>query len=406
MPKKLPLEPSLARTLIEANKNDCLPQALTVAAMLSVEGTLLPGRSKHTDKKRKQPPSELPDGSGWGDHIQLLQIYKLWDQTNYSSDWVKDNLQKFAKDIILLLCSIFWANQGAGEAAEEGRQSVWVIAATIDFVRGACVKGIRVKFLKGMVRRKCEANFRAENAEDLDSPASGIKANGGDSSDNEATSSVIGSGTNNMQRSGVFSFSDNREGIKRSAGGDIAPTTRHYRSFYTIDHSARMSLRSRCEGVAGINTLMSVMGINLKSLHSEPCIQGLLIESCPSNPTWKSMRIAQMMKNEFPNQDLSILDLLRCEMGRQMLELERIGEMGVVKVLDSPSFRTNFLVMNPGFFHRRVRPPHLYPFVDAEVEGYVTEYVDTTKRLQAIAIYIPLSGWLLSHHLEYLDWIL
>ncbi|GJU71918.1 hypothetical protein Tco_1263323 [Tanacetum coccineum] len=50
---------------------------------------------------------------------------------------------------------------------------------------------------------------------------------------------------------------------------------------------------------------------------------------------------------------------------------------------------------DPGFFHRRVRPPHLYPFVDAEVEGYVTEYVDTTKRLQAIAIYIPLSGWVI-----------
>ncbi|GJZ09455.1 hypothetical protein Tco_0543738, partial [Tanacetum coccineum] len=43
---------------------------------------------KHTDKKRKQPPS---DGSGWGDHIQLLQIYELWDQTDYSTDWVKDN---------------------------------------------------------------------------------------------------------------------------------------------------------------------------------------------------------------------------------------------------------------------------------------------------------------------------
>ncbi|GJT71786.1 putative wing apart-like protein, partial [Tanacetum coccineum] len=28
-------------------------------------------------------------------------------------------------DIILLLCSIFFVNQGAGEAAEEGRQSVW-----------------------------------------------------------------------------------------------------------------------------------------------------------------------------------------------------------------------------------------------------------------------------------------
>ncbi|GJR85259.1 probable pre-mRNA-splicing factor ATP-dependent RNA helicase DEAH4 [Tanacetum coccineum] len=94
---ELPLEPSLARTLIEANKNDCLPQALTVAAMLSVEGTLLPGRNKHTEQERKLTSFlKLPCGSGWGDHIQLLQIYELWDQTDYSTDWVKDNnLQKF-----------------------------------------------------------------------------------------------------------------------------------------------------------------------------------------------------------------------------------------------------------------------------------------------------------------------
>ncbi|PWA91904.1 basic-leucine zipper domain-containing protein [Artemisia annua] len=104
--------------------------------------------------------------------------------------------------------------------------------------------------VEGMGERKCEGEvdddmfnayinltnlgrlntFRAENGEDLDSRASGTKANGGDSSDNEATSSVIGSGTNNMHRSGVCSVSDKREGIKRSAGGDIAPTTRHYRS--------------------------------------------------------------------------------------------------------------------------------------------------------------------------------
>nr|GEV58133.1 probable pre-mRNA-splicing factor ATP-dependent RNA helicase DEAH4 [Tanacetum cinerariifolium] len=66
---------------------------------------------KHTDKKRKQPPSDLPDGSGWGDHIQLLQIYELWDQTDYSTDWVKDNnLQVrgmlFVKNVRKQLCQI------------------------------------------------------------------------------------------------------------------------------------------------------------------------------------------------------------------------------------------------------------------------------------------------------------
>lgn len=41
---ELPLEPSLSRTLMEANEYGCLSQALTVAAMLSAETTLLPGR--------------------------------------------------------------------------------------------------------------------------------------------------------------------------------------------------------------------------------------------------------------------------------------------------------------------------------------------------------------------------
>ncbi|XP_057486989.1 probable pre-mRNA-splicing factor ATP-dependent RNA helicase DEAH4 isoform X2 [Actinidia eriantha] len=102
---ELPLEPSLSRTLMEANEYGCLSQALTVAAMLSAETTLLAGRSKSMEKKRKHdPPSDLPDGSGWGDHIQLLQIYEVWDQTNYDMEWCKDNnLQvrgmKFVRDV-------------------------------------------------------------------------------------------------------------------------------------------------------------------------------------------------------------------------------------------------------------------------------------------------------------------
>lgn len=70
----------------------------------------------------------------------------------------------------------------------------------------------------------------SENHEDLDSRASGTKTNGADSSDNEATSSVNESG-NSMHISGAPSSStEKREGVKRNAVGDIAPTTRHYRS--------------------------------------------------------------------------------------------------------------------------------------------------------------------------------
>ncbi|BAT91000.1 hypothetical protein LR48_Vigan08g178200 [Vigna angularis] len=65
-----------------------------------------------------------------------------------------------------------------------------------------------------------------ENRDDLDSRASGTKTNGGDSSDNEAESSVNESGDGAARQGG----SEKREGMKRSAGGEIAPTTRHYRS--------------------------------------------------------------------------------------------------------------------------------------------------------------------------------
>ncbi|OMO60436.1 Adenylate kinase [Corchorus capsularis] len=87
---ELPLEPSLSRTLIEANENGCLSQALTIVAMLSAETNLLPGRSKSDDKKRKHSSLELPDGSGFGDHIQFLQIYECWDENDYDIGWCKD----------------------------------------------------------------------------------------------------------------------------------------------------------------------------------------------------------------------------------------------------------------------------------------------------------------------------
>ncbi|KAL8052426.1 hypothetical protein ABFX02_05G003200 [Erythranthe guttata] len=108
---ELPLEPSLSRTLLEANECGCLSQALTVAAMLSAETTLFLGQSKNTEKKRKHPPSNLPDGSGLGDHIQLLQIYEHWHQTGYNIDWCKENnLQvrgmMFVKDVRKQLCQI------------------------------------------------------------------------------------------------------------------------------------------------------------------------------------------------------------------------------------------------------------------------------------------------------------
>ncbi|AQL01665.1 putative pre-mRNA-splicing factor ATP-dependent RNA helicase DEAH4 [Zea mays] len=106
---ELPLEPSLSRTLIEANELGCLSQALTVASILSAEITLRSVSKDVVDGKRKR--QELPDGSGWGDHIQLLQIFESWDQTGYDTKWCSHHdLQvrgmKLSKDVRNQLCQI------------------------------------------------------------------------------------------------------------------------------------------------------------------------------------------------------------------------------------------------------------------------------------------------------------
>lgn len=59
--------------------------------------------SKGTEKKRKTTSTNLPDGSGWGDHIQLLQIYEEWHQTDYSIEWCKDNNLQAASLALSLL---------------------------------------------------------------------------------------------------------------------------------------------------------------------------------------------------------------------------------------------------------------------------------------------------------------
>lgn len=64
--------------------------------------------SKSSDKKRKHTPSNLPDGSGLGDHIQLLQIFELWHETDYNIGWCKENnLQVLAFDFFYLFCFVF-----------------------------------------------------------------------------------------------------------------------------------------------------------------------------------------------------------------------------------------------------------------------------------------------------------
>lgn len=75
-----------------------------------------------------------------------------------------------------------------------------------------------------------------------------------------------------------------------------------------ITEPARVSLKSGCEGIAAINTITSVMGINLTTLRPEPCVEGY---STPGGYSSKAvhpialakvMSIATMMKEEFSDE--------------------------------------------------------------------------------------------------------
>ncbi|WCJ39710.1 Basic-leucine zipper (bZIP) transcription factor family protein [Euphorbia peplus] len=112
-----------------------------------------------------------------------------------------------------------WEKGGGGDVNSEGMGERKSEGEVVDDLFSAYMNLDNIDALNSSGTDDKNAN---ENRDDLDSRASGTKTNGGDSSDNEAESSVNESGSS-LPR-------ERREGMKRAAGNDIAPTTRHYRS--------------------------------------------------------------------------------------------------------------------------------------------------------------------------------
>ncbi len=78
-----------------------------------------------------------------------------------------------------------------------------------------------------------------------------------------------------------------------------------------IEDPARASLRAGCEGISAINTILSVMGVDLATLRPEPTVEGY---TTPGGYSCKAVRpialrmcmeIARMIRGEFPGRSLS-----------------------------------------------------------------------------------------------------
>ncbi|GLU12846.1 hypothetical protein SLE2022_295040 [Rubroshorea leprosula] len=98
-----------------------------------------------------------------------------------------------------------------------------------------------------------------------------------------------------------------------------------------ITQPARVALQSGCEGVAAINTIMSVMGINLNTLHPEPCVEGYSTPGGYSSKAvhpialGKVMSIAKMMKSEFNDKEYSLSGIGGVESGSDAAEFILLG---------------------------------------------------------------------------------
>ncbi|KAJ6677195.1 DIHYDROPYRIMIDINE DEHYDROGENASE [NADP(+)] [Salix viminalis] len=98
-----------------------------------------------------------------------------------------------------------------------------------------------------------------------------------------------------------------------------------------LEEPARVALKSGCEGVAAINTIMSVMGINLKTLRPEPCVEGYSTPGGYSSKAvhpialGKVMNIAKLMKSEFDLEKYSLSGIGGVETGGDAAEFILVG---------------------------------------------------------------------------------
>lgn len=88
---EVPLEPTLARSLIAASKSRCLDSVLSIASMLSVPSIFVQPRGmerKAETLRRKFAVKE-------GDHLTLLNIYNNFVESNYDPKWCHSHYFNF-----------------------------------------------------------------------------------------------------------------------------------------------------------------------------------------------------------------------------------------------------------------------------------------------------------------------
>ncbi|XP_068658014.1 dihydropyrimidine dehydrogenase (NADP(+)), chloroplastic-like [Aristolochia californica] len=98
-----------------------------------------------------------------------------------------------------------------------------------------------------------------------------------------------------------------------------------------ITQPAHVALQEGSKGISAINTITSVMGINLNTLHPEPCVEGYTTPGGYSSKMIHPyqlamvMQIVKMMQSEFSNVDCSLSAIGGVEKGEDVAEFILLG---------------------------------------------------------------------------------
>jgi dihydropyrimidine dehydrogenase (NADP+)/dihydropyrimidine dehydrogenase (NAD+) subunit PreA len=150
-----------------------------------------------------------------------------------------------------------------------------------------------------------------------------------------------------------------------------------------ITDPSRASLRAGCQGLAAINTIRSVMGVNLETVRPEPTVEGFTTPSGYSCRAVKPialrmvMEIATMIRSEFPGSSLSGIGGV--ETGRDAAEFILLGS-------DTVQVCTG--VMKFGYAHVKQMCDELLEFMEkhkfetiADFKGKSLDYFTTHAEL-------------------------
>src|SRR6188508_843252 len=95
------------------------------------------------------------------------------------------------------------------------------------------------------------------------------------------------------------------EVAKKPVWAKMTPNVTH------IEDPTRAALRAGCQGISAINTIRSVIGVNLETLRPEPSVEGYTTPGGYSSKAVKPialrmcMEIARLIRKEFPGRTLS-----------------------------------------------------------------------------------------------------